>query len=97
MSPHPLVIPSQLDGRVELDALARGAEVWAVEIRWQVGAASQADLERFAAKEVDTPIARRWFISRGGFRPQAVAYARTADIYLTDGEGYLQLRELVSE
>lgn len=82
------------DGRVELDALARGSETWAVEIRWQAGAASQADLERFAAKDADIPIAQRWFISRGGFRPQAVAYAQTAGIYLTDGEGYLRLREL---
>ncbi len=85
------------DGQVELDALARGAETWAVEIRWQVGAASQADLERFAAKDADIPITQRWFISRGGFRPQAVVYAQRTGMYLTDGEGYRRLRELASE
>lgn len=85
------------DGQVELDALARGVEVWAVEVRWQVGAASRADVERFAAKEADVPIARYWFISRGGFRPQAVAYAQAAGVYLTDREGYLRLCELAGQ
>jgi hypothetical protein len=82
------------DGQVELDALARGDESWAIEVRRQVSPASQADLKRFAAKAADVPIARRWFIARGGFRSQAVAYARTAGIYLTDHEAYRQLREL---
>jgi hypothetical protein len=93
--PHFTAIERYLsaDGQVELDALARGDESWAVEVRWQVGPASQADLERFAAKAADVPIARRWFIARGGFRPQAIACAQAAGIYLTDHEAYRRLRE----
>lgn len=104
-TPEPVTIPHfatiepylSTDGQVELDALAQGDQVWAVEVRWQVGAASRADLERFVAKRAGVPIIRYWFISRGGFRPQAVDYAHTVGVYLTDHEGYLRLWELAGQ
>ncbi len=100
------------DGQTELDVLAegnaeaegdgrgdetRGGEVRAVEVRWQVGAASEQALREFVAKQADRPIHRRWFISRGGFRPNAVAFARANGVYLTDGAGYRRLRGLVRQ
>jgi hypothetical protein len=81
-----------LDGQVQIDALGHGREAWAVEVRWQLGAASQADVATFAGKVADVPIVRRWFISRGGFRPQAVEFARAHGIFLSDLQAYSRLR-----
>lgn len=82
------------DGQTELDVLAQGEETWAAEVRWQVGAASEQALREFVAKRADRAIHRHWFISRGGFRPNAVAFARANAVYLTDGAAYRRLRGL---
>lgn len=80
------------DGQVQIDALGRGRKSWAVEVRWQLGAASQADLAVFAGKEADVAIRRRWVISRGGFRPQAVEFAHAQGILLSGLQAYSRLR-----
>ncbi|MBI4491831.1 MAG: hypothetical protein HY690_03450, partial [Chloroflexi bacterium] len=99
---HPLRLPAfasvepylSPDGQTQLDALARGDERWAVEVRWQAGAASEQDVRVFLEKQAEVPIHRRWFISRGAFRPNAVAFARAQGVYLSDGAAYRRLRAL---
>lgn len=83
-----------LDGQTEIDAFARGNENWSVEVRWQVGGASEQDLREFIAKRADATIAHHWFISRGGFRPNAVEFACAHGMYVSDGADYYRLRAM---
>jgi DNA-binding Lrp family transcriptional regulator len=88
------------DGQVEVDVLAEidasareavagealvAGKEWAVEIKWRGRLAGKKELARLAAK-AQVLGAQAWFISREGFTPDALAYARQAGILVSARE-----------
>jgi len=78
------------DGQVEIDALAEGSERWAVEIKWRGRLSGRKELEKLSANidwlSTQGRPARGWFISKAGFTPDALTFARQKDIMVSDGQ-----------
>jgi hypothetical protein len=70
------------DGQVEVDALAEGDERWAVEVKWRGRLAGVKELQQLLAVARSLS-ARPWFISRAGFTPEALAFARQEGIMVS--------------
>jgi AAA+ ATPase superfamily predicted ATPase len=83
------------DGQIEIDALAKGDEVWAVEVKWRNKEASVTELRRFVAKTREHSPHRLWFISKMGFSPAARTFAQERGILISDQVSLSQLARLV--
>ncbi len=83
------------DGQIEIDALAEGSECWAVEVKWHGRLSGRKELEKLAASvdwlPADDLSARAWFISKTGFTPDALDFARRAGMMVSDGHRIEQL------
>ena len=71
------------DGQIEVDALAVGSERWAIEIKWRGKLSGRKALEKMAnaAKSLS---ARPWHISKAGFTPDAITFARQNGMMISD-------------
>jgi len=83
------------DGQIEIDALAEGDEVWAVEVKWRNKEASVTELKRFVAKTREHTPHRLWFISKMGFSSAARAFAQERGVLISDQAALSQLARLV--
>jgi len=100
------------DGQVEVDALAEactelggvlspskgrsGDERWAVEIKWRGKMAGLKEVQKLA-RVAQALSARPWFISRAGFTPEAVEYARQEGIMHSGRDDIKALAQIVGE
>jgi hypothetical protein len=90
------------DGQVELDALAELAPDatrsaggrWAVSIKWRSKRAGRKELEQLAGHAANLG-AMGWMITRDGFTPDALNYARQAGILISSGDDLVQLAKLL--
>jgi len=73
------------DGQIEIDALAENGTRWAVEIKWRQKAAGLSEV-RGLARKAEVVNAQPWFISRGGFTPQAIAFAKESGMMFSTRE-----------
>ena len=91
------------DGQVELDALAEIAPDiakpqggrWAVSIKWRTKRAGRKELEQLAQHAADLG-AVGWMISRDGFTPDALSFARQAGLRISSGDDLAQLAKLLN-
>lgn len=87
-----------VDGQIELDAQAEAdrGERWAVEIKWRGKMAGKKELQKLA-KAAQVLSAQPWFISRAGFTPEAVEYAREEGIMHSGRDDIEALARIVGE
>jgi hypothetical protein len=84
------------DGQIEVDALAEGDERWAVEIKWRGKIAGEKELQKLA-RVAQALSARPWFISKAGFTPEAVEYARQEGIMYSSRDAIEALARIVRD
>lgn len=71
------------NGAIQVDALAKNKETWAVEIKWTNRRSNKSDIARFY--QSTTSLANRhWFISKNGFTDLAAAFARANGVYISN-------------
>ena len=89
---EPFISP---DGQIEIDALAEGSACWAVEVKWRGRLSGRKELEKLAASVnwlISEGIsAQAWFISRAGFTPEALKFAKDTGIFVSDSNAIEQL------
>ncbi|MBW2309868.1 MAG: ATP-binding protein [Deltaproteobacteria bacterium] len=85
---------SSRNGNVQVDALAKNKETWAVEIKWSNRRSNKADMARFY-QSTSSLADRHWFISRSGFADAAVAFAREHDVYISSLPDLQKLAKIV--
>jgi len=83
------------DGQIELDALAKDNEIWAIEIKWRRKLAGVKELEKLhkVATEMEC---RPWFISKSGFTQDAIEYGRSKGVMMSDGRNIEQIAKQVT-
>lgn len=81
------------DGRTEIDALGRGAERWAVEVKWKSKAVGMKELASFAQRAEDLAD-HLWYVSRAGFTTEGRRHAAERGLLITDQQ---QLELLIRE
>ena len=84
------------DRQIELDAIAEtsAGQRWIVEVKWKNKRAGRKEIERLYA-QAQAQSAQAWYISRNGFTEDAIRLAESQKIYLTDGQGIKNLREIL--
>lgn len=92
------------DGQVQIDSVAESSaaesgdpepgERWAVEIKWRGRLSGKKELEKLAAN-ARLVSAKPWFISKSGFTPEAIDYARQNDIMFSNQTDLETLAKLV--
>ncbi len=88
------------DGQVQVDALAvtsntEQQERWAVEIKWRGRLSGRKELEKLVANARKLE-SRPWFISKVGFTPEALEFARQANIMFSSQAELEELSRLVA-
>jgi len=63
------------DGQVQVDSLAEDHERWAVEIKWRGRLTGKKEMEKLLTNARSLR-AKPWVISKSGFTPEAIEYAR---------------------
>ena len=71
------------DGQIEVDALAEGSERWVVEIKWRNKRVGIKELHVLLQK-AHSLNGRSWYISQGGFTPEAETFARENQILFSN-------------
>jgi hypothetical protein len=81
------------DGQVELDALAEGEETWIVEVKWRLKRVGESELTQLVERSA-TFGARCWCVSQAGFTPDALAYASSNNVMLSQADDLKTLQKL---
>lgn len=82
------------DGQVQVDSLAENDERWAVEVKWRGRLSGKKELEKLAVN-ANVLAAKPWFISKSGFTPEAVEFARQNGIMFSTQTDLETLAKLV--
>jgi hypothetical protein len=84
------------DGQVELDAIGETAsgDHWVVEAKWKSKRVGRREAEKLVRHAQMFP-GQTWLISRSGFTEDALAFARTVNMYTTDGQNLRGLKNLL--
>lgn len=82
------------DGQVQVDSLAENHERWAVEIKWRGRLTGRKEMEKLA-NNARSLMAKPWFISKSGFTPEAIEFARQSGIMFSSQADLEMLARLV--
>lgn len=85
---------SSRNGNIQVDALAKNKENWAVEIKWSNRRSNKAELARFY-QNTSSLADRHWFVSKNGFADAAIAFARENDIYISNLTDLQKLAKII--
>lgn len=85
---------SSRNGNIQVDALAKNKENWAVEIKWSNRRSNKAELARFY-QNTSSLAGRHWFVSKNGFADAAIAFARENDIYISNLTDLQKLAKII--
>jgi AAA+ ATPase superfamily predicted ATPase len=82
------------DGRVEVDDIGQGTEIWAMEVKWKGKAVGRKLLEKFRGNAA--PLADKlWYVAKAGFTAEAREYATETGMLLSSSVDVDRLRELL--
>ena len=91
------VIPYRsADGQLEVDALAENDERWVIEIKWRGKMVGVKEMQRLLAA-AQTLLGRPWFISKAGFTPDAIDFARREGILWSHQQEMEQLAKIIGD
>jgi len=84
------------DRQIELDALAEGDEIWAVEIKWQRSQIGPFEINKLADR-AQALGARAWYIGKAGFLDEGMQAASERDVLLSSARELEELSRLLKE
>lgn len=83
------------DGQIEIDALAKGNELWVIEVKWRGRRCGENEIKSLDKKtkllSSEGEQFRAWFISKSGFTTAAIRAARKSNMMISEGKGITQL------
>jgi hypothetical protein len=89
------------DGQVQVDSVAASSDAedherWAVEIKWRGRLTGKKEMEKHLANARNL-MAKPWFISKSGFTPEAIEFARQNAVMFSSQADLEKLASLVRD